>query len=218
VAFRISDFRFQVGAAALVACLGGVARAEVIDRVLAVVAGELILQSDVAAARELQLVTIEPGAGDPARQVLSQLIDRALVLAVVERFAPPEPDAAEVDAALARLRARFPSPAAYADTLTRVGLEERHLRETLRQDLRMAAYLAQRFTSPPATDAELDRYYREHIATYTRDGVVQPFEAVRPEVTAALGNQRRAGMVGDWLAGLRRRADIRDLSAPLSVR
>ena len=122
-----------------------VARAdEVIDRVLAVVAGDLIMQSDLRAARELGLVT--PAAGvDPDRSVLSQLVDRALILEEVERFAPPEPTADAIERALSTVRGRFPSAEALAAALSRVGFDETHLRAILRQNLRIRAYLDQRF-------------------------------------------------------------------------
>ena len=65
---------------------------EIIDRMMAVVAGDLIMMSDVAAAVEFGLVPPAPAA-DVTRTVLSQLIDRSLMLAEVERYAPPEPTA-----------------------------------------------------------------------------------------------------------------------------
>jgi hypothetical protein len=124
----------------------GVARAdEVIDRVFAVVAGDLIMQSDVRAARELGLVT--PGSvADPDRAVLAQLIDRALILDEVERYAPPEPSADALDRAFAEVRARFPSTDAFAAALGRAGFDERQLRAVLRQNLRIKTYLDQRFS------------------------------------------------------------------------
>ena len=123
-----------------------VVRAEIIDRVLAVVGGDLILQSDVTAARDLGLQTAD-GAADPMRAVLSKLIDRELVLAEVERYGPPEPAADAIDAEIRKVRARFPSTSAYTDALLRSGVDEAHLRETLRQDLRIRAYEDQRFAS-----------------------------------------------------------------------
>ena len=36
---------------------------------------------------------------------------------------------------------------AYEDALARSGIDEKHLRETLRQNLRMTAYLDRRFTT-----------------------------------------------------------------------
>ncbi len=138
---------------------------------LAVVAEQLITLSDVNAARELGLETTT-GSGDPVRQVLTKLIDRELVLAEVDRYAPPEPTAAAVDAEVQKVVERFPSSDAFHAALVRSGIDERHLRETLRQNLRRDAYLAQRFVA---------------------------------------AQDRRQALIDDWMAGLRRRADVIDL-------
>jgi len=144
--------------------------AEVIDRVLAVVSGSLITLSDVNASLELGLVA-PPEGDDPVRGVLSRLIDRELQLAEVDRYAPPEPSAADVDRELQTVLSRFPSRDTFDAILARSGIDLAHLRETMRENLRIRAYLDQRF--PP-------------------------------------GDERRQ-VVDDWVAGLRRRADIIDL-------
>ena len=165
-------WRLGVGLALIGALLVTSApRAETIDRVLAVVAGQLITLSDVTAARELGLQSAD-GTPDPIRAVLVKLIDRELILAEVDRYAPPEPTAEAVNREVERVRARFESQAALDAALARSGIDEKHLRETLRQDLRMRAYLDQRFTA---------------------------------------ADDRRPTLVSDWLAGLRRRAEIVDL-------
>jgi hypothetical protein len=150
------------------------APAEVIDRVLAVVSGSLITLSDVNAALDLGLVTPRD-SGDRVRDVLSQLIDRELQLAEVDRYAPPEPLAEEVEREVQIVRARFASPAAFDAVLDRAGFDLAYLRETLRENLRIRAYVDQRFS--------------------VRD-------------------DRRQPVVDDWIAGLRRRADIIDLYLP----
>jgi hypothetical protein len=122
------------------------ASAEIIDRVLAVVGGIVITQSDVTAAFELGLVTIDP-TDDPLANGLSKLIDRQLMLAEVERYAPPEPPPDAVDHLLQSVRARFASPDAYAAALNRSGIDEARLRRILRDQLRVEAYLNQRFAS-----------------------------------------------------------------------
>ena len=128
----------------LLVVTGGVPRAETIDRVLAVVAGQLITLTDVTAAVDLGL---QPAEGaDPVRAVLTRLIDRELMLAEVERYAPPEPAADAVDREVQRVRQRFASGPEYDAALARSGIDDTHLRETLRQDLRMRAYLDQRFS------------------------------------------------------------------------
>lgn len=119
---------------------------EIIERVMAVVSGDLIMMSDVRAARELRLVDAA-NAPDPDREVLTRLIDRALVLAEADRYQPPEPTAAAVDAELAMVRGRFPSLDVWNATLARLGLDENHLRRQLREDLRVRAYLDQRFAA-----------------------------------------------------------------------
>lgn len=150
------------------------ARAEVLDRVLAVVNGDLITLSDVTAARDLGLVAEgnAGNAGDQVQVVLSALIDRALELDEVDRYAPPEPATEAVDRELAAVRARFPSQAAFDGALARSGIDLQHLRGTLRENLRIKAYLDQRFVA---------------------------------------AEDRRPQLIDDWLASLRRRAELNDL-------
>jgi hypothetical protein len=121
--------------------------AETVDRVLAVVAGQLIMLSDVTAVGALGIVEPAPGA-DPIGSVLSRLIDRELMLAEVDRYAPPEPDTADIDREVAAVRARFPSQKAFDDTLARSGFDVTHVREIVRQNQRLRAYLEQRFNAP----------------------------------------------------------------------
>lgn len=151
---------------------------EVIDRVLAVAGGEVITLSDVRTARELGRVDVEYSA-DPIREALSRLIDRALILEEVDRFAPPEPQAADVDASFAAVAERFGSRADFTALLGRLGVDEPYVRELLRADLRIRAYLDQRFT------------------------------ATSPEA--------QVKMVDEWVASLRRRADVVDLYGPVNA-
>ncbi len=134
---------------ALLACPPSAGADEVIDRVLAVVSGEVITLSDVRTARELGRVDTA-GAPDPVRAALTQLIDRALVLAEVDRFAPPEPAAAAVEAQYAELVSRLGGRANVDSTFNRLGVDESLVRELLREDLRISAYFNQRFVADTA--------------------------------------------------------------------
>jgi len=149
--------------------------AETIDRVLAVVAGQVILLTDVNAARELGLQTAQ--GSDPVRAVLSKLIDRQLMLVEVDRYSPPEPTAASIDQAAAQVRARFVSAEAFAAELAHCGIDEQHLRETLRQDLRIRAYLEQRF---PVSDPRRESLIEEWVATLRRRGDVVDLYVTSP--------------------------------------
>jgi hypothetical protein len=138
------------------------AAAETLDRALAVVGGVVITQSDVTAATELGLVSTE-GTGDPPASPLTQLIERQLMLIEVDRSLPPEPSAEALNNQLQSIRARFPSASAYEAVLRRTGIDEMRLRQTLRDKLRIDAYLDQRFSAPPLT--------AERRATLIRDWV-----------------------------------------------
>src|SRR5262249_40365705 len=131
--------------AALVLAVPSVAAADTIDRVLAVVAGQLIMLSDVNAVRDLGIVNVRVDSPDPTGEVLSTLIDRELMLAEVDRYAQAEPDPAAIDRDVAIVRGRFPSDQAFNDVLTRSGYDLTHVREIVRQNLRLKAYLDQRF-------------------------------------------------------------------------
>jgi hypothetical protein len=142
---RIAALRIGVLAVVL-AGASMTAHAELLDRVLAVVGGQLITLTDVTAARDLGIES--PGnAPDPTRAILSTLIDRELMIAEMERYAPPEPSADAVDREAAAVRARFPSQRALDEALAQSGIDETHLRETLRQNLRIVAYLDRRFAT-----------------------------------------------------------------------
>jgi hypothetical protein len=204
----------------VLACVGilaggfpAVGATEIIDRVLAVAAGNLIMLSDVTAALEFGLVAPGP-APDPIRDTLSRLIDRAIILAEVERYAPPEPDADAVDRELQAVRSGFASPEAFDQALARVGVNAKHLRETLRQNLRIRAYLDQRFTVAAPTDEEVGRYYREHQQEFSRNGAIVPFDQARQNVVQAVRAERRRSLVDDWVGGLRRRTEIVDMYRP----
>ena len=82
--------------------------AEIIDRVLAILPGQIITLSDVEAALDLGLVDA-PAGGERIAGGLSAVIDRVLMLNEVRRVAPPEPSPAAIDARVALIRQRFGS-------------------------------------------------------------------------------------------------------------
>jgi peptidyl-prolyl cis-trans isomerase SurA len=186
--------------------------AQIVDRVLAVVDGELVTLSDLRTARALGIVE----AADDAAAV-AQLVDRALMLAEVSRYAPPEPARDVVEGRLAALR-DVVGAARFAEVLKQGGLDEESLRRRLRQDLLLDAYVTQRFTATAQpTDGEVETYLAEHRSELTGQGgaPLAGDDAVRA-ARSRLMAERRSRLVEDWLAGLRRRADIsvRPVSPP----
>jgi hypothetical protein len=183
----------------------GMARAEVIDRILAVVDGAIITQSDATAGIRLGLVR---GPADPLAAVVDRLIERHLVLREVDRYAPPDPAEADVDRAVAEIRARAGSPEQFDAILQQTGFGLDQVRRHLRDDLRIEAYLQQRFGAVQPTEEEIQRYYREHAAEFSQGAVLRTFEEAHDVVKAALVAERRGATIHDWVADLRRRANV----------
>jgi hypothetical protein len=163
-------------------------RAETIDRVLAILPGQIVTLSDVEAALDLGLVEA-PDGGDRITGALSALIDRVLMLNEVRRVVPPEPGIDAIDARVARIRQRFGSPAALARVLEVRGIDEAVLRLYAADDLRLASYLDERFSA---------------AAQPTDQEVREAGESARER----LAEERRRALISAWTAELRRRADV----------
>lgn len=129
--------------AIVVAVLLVVQAPELIDRTLALVGGRPITLSDARTALALGLVE----GRDVDAALVQRLIDRELMLREADRYDPPEPNAAQMDDRLAEVRRRAGGDESLAAVLARGGFTEARLRAWMRDDLRIAAYLRQRFAS-----------------------------------------------------------------------
>ena len=171
-------------------------RAEIIDRVLAVVDTQIITLSDVRAALRFGLVP-EDVTTDPTGAVLQRLIDRRLMLIEVDRYAPPEPSEAAVNASLAAVERRFKDALGLEIALNQSSLTREELRRHLRD-----------------SDDEVARYYREHPEEFTREGQVRSFEEARETARARVIEHQRATFVTQWIEGLRKRGSVQLLYLP----
>jgi hypothetical protein len=118
----------------------------VIDRMMAVVGGQPILLSDVDAAIAFHLTDAPPGPNQLAA-TLDLLIQRRLMLAEVERFQPPEPEPVEITIRIDAMERGAGSRSAFDRTLAVTGISRAQLRHYVRDDLRIATYLNQRFVA-----------------------------------------------------------------------
>lgn len=154
------------------------APAETLDRILAVAAGHVIMQSDVRAFVDLQLAGAATGPDQDRNardeQVLTYLIERRLVLDEVDRYVVADPPTTDVERRLAAVAARFRSEEELADVLARVGYTIDDLRQVLRDDARRDAYVESRF-GPGGAPAD---------------------------------DERRTAMMADWVAGLVARGPV----------
>jgi hypothetical protein len=191
------------------------AGAELVDRVLAVVSGTVITLSDARVAIAFKAVDTT-GAADPIVAALHWLVDRQLVLDEVSRYDTAVFDPTRIADGVARLRAAYPSDAAFAQALERLGTDLAGCRRWVEGTLRMQDYLARRFdTMFPPTDDELRDAYARNPARFARGGVPVPFDEAREDVRAVLQQERQREAVEAWMTRLRRRANVSELYAPV---
>jgi hypothetical protein len=179
---------------------------QLVDHVVARIEGYAITLTDVQAALGLGAIEVPPGA-DPLEAGTQQMVDRQLLLAEVQRFPPPEPDAAAVTREIARLKmhagARLPA------LMESTGLTEQRLDEIALDDLRVLAYLDQRFgTSVQVSDDEVAQYYRTHESEFTSGRELMPFDEAEEVARQRASADRRRVTVDQWLRDLRARADV----------
>lgn len=192
--------------AVLTVVLAMPAGAQVIDRVLAVVDGRLVTLSDVRVSTALGLIQAEEVSAAADRW-----IERLLILQEVDRFAPPEPPVVEIDARLARVLA---SPGTSA-RLAGLGVTEDWVRRWVRDELRIARYIEQRFAgSLEPGPEEVENYVQQNPGELMRDGRRLGDAEARALARERLMTSRRRALVADWLDGLKRRAAISRPAAP----
>ena len=178
-----------------------------IDRVLAVVEGQVIMLSDVRAFLDLRLIA-PPDATDHA-PVLTALIERQLILDEAARYLVEAPPSDEVDARLADVVGRVGGAKVFGERLLGVGFTVDDLRQVLRDDLRIERYLARRFVSArQPTEDEVAVYFRDHADEFLADGVLPSFDAARGEARRRLSEGLRQERIDDWVALLAARADV----------
>jgi hypothetical protein len=181
---------------------------ELIERTLAIVGGQVITLTDVRTAVALGLV--DTGSDQSIDAAAGRLIDRLLVLREVQRYLPPEPEEGQIDAAVDRIRGRFSSAAQFTATLELGGFNDVRLRAWLRDDVRIAAYLGQRFAAVGVpTDEDVGAYYAAHRDQFSGQG--QSVEAVSAVIRERLSAERRTQLIADWVQDLRRRTTIVEL-------
>jgi hypothetical protein len=176
-----------------------------LDRLLATVAGQPITLSDARAARLLR----DTAAGLDDERLVSSLVDRELMRTEVERYAVANPPDAAIGERLHAAAVRAGGDAPFSAALARAGLSSAQARAIVRDDLRIEAYLDQRFasTSQPTED-EVVSYYRIRHPEAT---VEAPSAEALAGARRDLARERRQKIVEEWLSGLRRRAEIRHL-------
>jgi hypothetical protein len=189
-----------------------------VDRVVAVVDEDPILDSDIE--RLLRLGLLEAVAGekpdDQRRRALDLLIEQRLRLHEVDRFGFEETPLGLLDRQMEETRSRFPSEEAFRAELLRLGLDETSLRQLLARQLSVFAYVEERLG--PRVFVSVDdiaRYYNEELVPELQRGGARAadlptLESVRESIRAVLRERRLNEELDRWTADLRSKADVVD--------
>ena len=180
---------------------------ELIERTMAIVGGQVITLSDVRTVMALGLVDqARAGSIDAATE---RLVERLLVLREVQRYPPPEPSDAQIEAELDKIRLRV-SQGQLTAALNAGGFSEARLRAWVRDDVRIAAYLGQRFAAVGVpSDEDVRAYFTAHRDEFDRKQ--QSFDAAANDIRDRLSGERRAQLITDWIQDLRRRTTVVEL-------
>jgi peptidyl-prolyl cis-trans isomerase C len=145
-----------------------------LPEVVAYVNGEPISRADV----ELGISELEARAGQPVpagqrdvavHDVLDQLIGYRLLLQETRERRTSVPEA-DVDAAIAELRAQVPSEEAFFETLQLRQMTLEMLRTEARQSLQVNALLESEVGAvPPVTEEEIVEFYEQNSADFRQD-------------------------------------------------
>lgn len=194
-----------------------------LDRVVAIVNGDLILESDVDAERRFEafqpLSFAKPETRD---QVVNRLIDRALILQqIAMEPVPPIPES-DVDAELQSLRKTIPQCAAFhCETdagwekfVTQQGLTLAELREHWKLRMEVLRFIEERFRmGVRIKDEEIDQYYKNTLvpAFEKQNAKVPPEDTIKEKIREILLQQQVDKLLDDWLATLRAQGSVRIL-------
>jgi hypothetical protein len=196
-----------------------------LDRVVAIVNGDLILETDVDA--EQRFAAFQPFSEPKAESrddLIERLIDRALIRQQMALQPQPPITDADVDAELNLLRKDIPKCAAY-HCETQAGWEKfvedqgftlQELEDRWRLRMEVLRFIEERFRAgivDTITQAQIDDYYKQTmLPMYRKENAPPPPETVVADrIQEILLQQRVDKLLDDWLTALRAQGSVRIL-------
>jgi hypothetical protein len=203
---------------ALVAVALSATAAEVVDRIVAVVNREPVLQSDIEDSARFEALldgrAPAPLTTEQRKAVLQRVIDQRLIEQQLRNSAFPRATPEDVAARTATIRQQLPaakSDAEWQAALVAAGLTEEDFATHVRAQLDATNFIDVRLR--PAvrfTEQEVQSYYREqYLPELRRRGAAEkPLAEVRPQIEQLVMEQRLNTVIGTWIDGLRSQASI----------
>ena len=197
----------------------------VLDRVIAVVNGDVILESDLDEERRFEEIQPLRSAGDSTRaKMLERLVDRALILQQAALEPEDKVSDSELDAQIATLRKDIPAckepyqcetDAGWRKFLGEHGFTEEEFRTRWLQRMQLLRFVQVRFRNGISiSDDEIKTYYEKTmLPEYARRKVTPPpLETVKRRIEEVLLQQQVGALLEDWLKSLRAQGSVRILT------
>lgn len=224
-----------VVAAVLLALAGGMGHAQAasagsgqfvsLDHVVAVINGEVLLESDVDAEMHFAVLEpFQPNAGhDTQQNAMRRLITRALIVQQMneQQFKANISDA-EVEKSLADVRSHLPECAKY-DCATEQGwkaflaandLTEQEVTEHWKQRMAILKFIDARFRTGIriSSTSVADYYMKSVVPVFERQNQkVPPLKTLSGRIQEVLLQQQVSAQLQDWLKSLRSEGSLRIL-------
>jgi parvulin-like peptidyl-prolyl isomerase len=203
--------------AALVAPATAQQEVTVIDRILAVVDEDPILQSEVDQVIGLDLIerqTEEPDE-EYQRRVLTRLIDQRLRFHEIDRFGFSELPIDEVERQFSGFRERLGGGDRFVERLAELGLDETSLKQLVARQIMVVTYVEERLGPRVFVGIDDITAYYDDVLTTEMAATGQPLppiQEVREQIRDVVKQQRLNEEIGRWTEELRQKADIEDYS------
>jgi hypothetical protein len=194
-----------------------------LDRVVAIVNGDLVLESDVDAERRYAAFQPFSQTKQMTRdQLINRLIDRDLIMQQMALQQEPPITDAQVDAELNSLRKTIPKCAAYhCETdagwkkfVTDQGFTIPELRARWKQRMEVLQFIEDRFRMGiRISQSEIDDYYKNALLPqYEKEHAQPPPEStISDKIQEILLQQQVDKLLDDWLTTLRAQGSVRVL-------
>lgn len=184
------------------------ARAEIVDRIVAIIDREVVTLSE--AEQAIAIARVRSGERPALVDVVERLIEARLVEREVERFSDEPVPTELVDAAVEELRSRFEDDESFLSALGKSGLTQESLRSELRRQLSISRYLERRFRSLTfVSDEQVEAYYRDELPSLVGSDPLPPLPEVSDSIRSLLEERTFNHRVDEWIAQLKARSHIR---------
>lgn len=192
---------------------------QVVDRIVATVNGQPVLQSDCELQRRYEaFLDQQPLTGESQPAVLERMIDQQLLRQQMKQK-DLSLSAAEVEAKVSEVRRATPG-ASTADgwrlALAHYGLSEAEVRDRLEVQLAVLRFVDQRLRPSVHVDSKaVEAYYRDSFLPQLRErGAAEvPLPAVESRIEDILAQRAMDQALATWLQELRRQASVRLIPA-----